>query len=169
MCSEASPKFFKARSVPFAIKGALDRELNRLEPCGILKKVTSSDWAAPIVAVPKKDGNFCICGDYKVMVNQALDANQYPQLRPDELFVTLAGEKKFSKLDLSQAYQQLVLDDESVKYMTINTHRGLYQYMRLPFGVASDPTTFQKVMDTMLQGIPHVICYLDDILVTGEN
>ncbi len=167
--SEARPKFFKARSVPFAIKGALDRELDRLESCGILKKVTSSDWVAPIVAFSKKDGNFRICRDYKVTVNQALDVDQYPLPRPDELFATLAGGKKFSKLDLSQAYQQLVLDDESVKYVTINTHRGLYQYTRLPFGVASAPAIFQKVMDTMLQGIPHVICYLDDILVTGEN
>ena len=53
--------------------------------------------------------------------------------------------------------------------MTIHTHRGLYQYNRLPFGVASAPALFQKLMDTILQGIPHVICYLDDILVTGTS
>ena len=169
MRPEARPKFFKARPVPFAIKGALDQELDRLESCGILQKVTSSDWAAPIVAVPKKDGKFRICGDYKVTVNQALDVAQYPLPKPDDLFATLAGGKRFSKLDLSQAYQQLVLDDESKQYVTINTHKGLYQYTRLPFGVASAPALFQKVMDTILQGIPHVICYIDDILVTGVN
>ena len=56
-----------------------------------------------------------------------------------------------------------------MRYATINTHRGLYQYTRLPFGVASALAIFQQVMDTILQGIPHVLCYLDDILVTGVN
>ena len=81
----------------------------------------------------------------------------------------LAGGKKFTKLDLSQAYQQLELDEDSSQYVTVNTHRGLYRFTRLPFGVASAPALFQQLMDTMLQGIPHVICYIDDILVTGVN
>ena len=102
-------------------------------------------------------------------MNQALDVDQYPLPKPDDLFATLAGGKKFSKLDLSQAYQQLVLDEQSTPYVTINTHRGLYQNTRLPFGVASAPAIFQKVMDTILQGIPQVICYIDDILVTGAD
>ena len=165
----AQPKFCKPRSIPFAIKTAIEQELDRLEDSGAIEKVTHSDWAAPIVPVPKKDGKFRICGDYKVTVNQALDVEQYPLPKPEDLFTTLAGGKKFSKLDLSQAYQQLTLDTESSKYVTINTHRGLYRYLRLPFGVASAPAIFQKVMDTILQGIPHVICYIDDILVTGAN
>ena len=64
--------FFKPRPVPFAIKDAVGKELDSLERRGILKKVNNSDWAAPIVAVPKKDGKFRICGDYKVRVNQVL-------------------------------------------------------------------------------------------------
>ena len=78
-------------------------------------------------------------------------------------------EKTFTTLDLSQAYQQIMLKAESQKYVTINTHRGLYQYVRLPFGIASAPALFQQLMNTVLEGIPHVICYIDDILVTGTN
>ena len=77
-----------------------------------------------------------MCGDYKVTVNQCLDVDQYPLPRPDDLFATLANGKTYSKLDLSQAYQQMVLDKESAKCVTINTHLGLYQCTRLPFGVA---------------------------------
>ena len=95
--------------------------------------------------------------------------DQYPLHKPDDLFATLAGGNKFSKLDLSQAYQQLKLDEQSMQYVTINTHRGLYRYNRLPFGVASAPAIFQKLMDSVLQGLPHVICYIDDILVTGSS
>ena len=167
--SGAQPKFFKPRSVPLAIKPAIDEELDRLEAEGILKKVPTSDWAAPIVTVPKKDGKFRICGDFKVTVNPVLNIEHYPLPKPQDLFASLAGGQKFSKLDLNQAYLQIPLEEESQKYVTVNTHRGLYRYTRLPFGISTAPAVFQKAMDTMLQGLSGVVCYLDDILVTGED
>ena len=102
-------------------------------------------------------------------INQALNVEQYPLPKPDELFSTLAKGKIFSKLDLSQAYLQLRLDERSMQYVTINTHKGLYSFTRLPFGVASAPAIFQRTMDKILQGLPNVICYIDDILVSGED
>ena len=93
-----------------------------MERQGILKKINNSDWATPIVAVPKKDGKFRICGDYKVTVNQVLAVDQYPLPKPDELLATLAKGKFFLKLDLSQAYLQLQLDDASIPYVSFNTH-----------------------------------------------
>ena len=166
---DSHPKFFKPRPVPFAIKAAIEEELDRLEANGSIEKVAHSTWAAPIVAVPKKNRKFRICGDYKVNVNQVLDVNQYPLPTPDQLFATLAGGTKFTTLDLSQAYMQLPLEEESKQYVTINTHRGLYRYTRMPFGIASAPAIFQRLMDTVLQGIPNVMCYIDDILVTGKD
>ena len=166
---QATPKFFRLRPVPYALKPAVEKELNRLEKSGVLEKVDHSDWAAPIVVVPKKDGKVRLCGDYKVTVNPVLDVDQYPLPRPDDLFATLAGGKFFSTLDLSHAYNQLELEEESRKFLTVNTHRGLYRYTRLPFGVASAPAMFQKTMDTILQGMDGVICYLDDTLITGNS
>ena len=104
--------------------------------------------------VPKKKGGIRLCGDYKVTINQ----DQYPLPKPSDLFASLTGGKKFTKLDLTSAYQQVPLDEASSKLVTINTHQGLYKYMRLPFGVSSAPAVFQRIMDTMLQGIPYVIC-----------
>ena len=164
----ATPKFHRPRTVPFALRGAVEQELNRLEEKGILRKVSHSDWAAPIVPVPKKDGKVRVCGDYKVTVNPSLDVDQYPLPKSEDLFATLANRKTFSKLDLSQAYQQMVLDEKSAECLTINTHLGLYQYTRLPFGVASAPAMFQRAMDMILQGIDGVICYID-ILLTGST
>ena len=69
---EATPKFFKPHPVPFAIKGAVRKELDRLEQQEIIRKVDHSEWAEPIVVVPKKDGRFHLCGDYKVTINQAV-------------------------------------------------------------------------------------------------
>ena len=134
-----------------------------MEQQGTISPVKHSQWATPIVPVPKNDEKFCICGDYKVTLNQVLLVEEYPLPTPEELFSTLAGGKIFSKLDLSQAYLQLLVEKESKKYLTINTHQRLYVYNRLPFGVASTPAIFQKLMDTMLQGIAGVTCYIDDI------
>ena len=141
----------------FAIKDAIGRELDRLEQQGIIDKVSHSEWAAPIVAVPKKDRRFLIL---------FLLVEQYPLPKQEDLFTNLAGGKVFSKLDVSQAYLQV---EKSTSYVTINTHQGLYRYTRLPFGVASAPALFQKLMDVVLQGILGVICYIDDILVSGAS
>ena len=139
---DATPKFHKPRPVPLAIRGAIGRDLDCMEQEGIVERVDHLDWAAPIVAVPKKDGSFRICGDYKVTINQALAVDQYPLPKPEDLFASLTGGKAFTKLGLSQAYHQLQLDDASSTYVTINTHQGLYRFKKLLFGVASAPAMF---------------------------
>ena len=98
-----------------------------------------------------------------------LDVDQYPLPKPEDIFAKLAGGQLFTTLDLTHAYNQLLLDEESRKFVTVNTHKGLYQYTRLPFGIASAPAVFQRVMDTVLQGIDGVACYIDDIIITGKN
>ena len=70
---------------------------------------------------------------------------------------------------MSQAYQQILLDEDSREYVTINTHKGLYRLTRLPFGVASASGIFQSKIEQVLQGIPMVVCRVDDILVSGKN
>lgn len=117
----------------------------------------------------KADGSVHICRDFKVIVNPYLDIPEYPFPTSDELFTKLNGGQQFPKLDLSQAYNDIVLDTDSRKYVTINTHQGLYRYTRLPFGIASAPAIFQQTMDAILQGLNKVGYILDDILVTGAN
>ena len=125
------PQFCRPRSVPFAIKEAVGREIDRLVENSTLQQVECSEWAAPIVPVPKKDGTIRICGDFKVTVNPYLNVDQYPLPKPSELFSCLTGVKTFTKLDLSAAYQQMALDEELSKLVTINTHKGLFRYCLL--------------------------------------
>ena len=78
----------KACSVPYALREAIERELNRLETLGVIEKVSHSDWATLIVPVPKADG---ICGNYKATVNPQLVVDQYPLPKPEDLFTVLGG------------------------------------------------------------------------------
>ena len=92
--------------------------------------------------------------------------DKYPIPCIEELFASLAGGEAFTKLDLSYAYLQIPLNVESRGLVAINTHKGLFEYTRLPFGVASAPSIFQCTMENLLQGISGVCVLLDDILIT---
>jgi len=118
--------------------------------------------------VPKKDGSIRICGDFKVSVNQVLLDNPYPLPNTEDIFATLGSGTVFSKIDLSNAYQQMELNSESQHYLTVNTHKGLYAYQRLTYGIASAPALFQSTMDQILQGMDNVRCRIDDILIRTE-
>ena len=162
------PIYMKHRSVPYAMKGRVETELRKLESNKVLVKVDRSEWATPIVVVPKTDNTVRICGDYKVTLNQAVTDEQYPLPNADDLYAELSGKKVFTKLDLSHAYAQLNLDAESKQYVTINTHMGLYAYTKLPYGIKSSPKIFQATMDKILKGL-NCLCNQDDVLIATET
>ena len=165
----SKPKFCRARTAPYVLHEAIEEDLSRLQQLGVIESVKYSDWATPIVPVPKPDGSVRICGDFKVTINPVLQIDKHPIPKPEDLLTVLAGGQKFSKLDLSQAYQQMLLEPEDRKNTTINTHLGLFQYKHLPFGIALAPAIFQTQMEKILQSIPKAVCYLDDVLITGKD
>ena len=95
---EAASKFFKPRSVPFALRDKVESELDCLCHEGVLEKVPYSEWAASVVAVPKRDGCVCLCGDYKVTINPVLNIDQHPLPKPEDIFATLSGGQHFTTL-----------------------------------------------------------------------
>ena len=167
------PKYCKARPVPYALRDRLDAELEKLEKQGVWHRVQYSRWAAPVVTVLKDPrdpmGPIRICGDYKQTVNRAAPLDGYPIPNTVDQLAMLAGGDKFTKLDLSQAYQQLELDEASRELLTISTHQGLFQPSRLQFGIHSATGIFQREMDRRLSRIPFTKARVDDILISGRN
>ncbi|PAV71140.1 hypothetical protein WR25_07338 [Diploscapter pachys] len=163
-------KFHRARPVPHALKPKVDMAIDEMVKKGIWEKVNHpKEFVTPLVIVPKTNGSVRICGDFKVTVNPYLDIDQHPLPKPDDVFHALVGGKKFSKMDLSEAYMQVEMDEKSKDYLMVNTHKGLYRYNRLPFGIASAPAIFQEIMDNVLAGMDGVMVYLDDIIITAKS
>ena len=127
----AKPIFCKACPHPYALSQKVEKELDRLEKL-----------ASPIVRVPKKDRGLPICGDLKLSVNQVLVDNPYPLPDTEDIFATLGSGTVFSKIDFSNAYQQMELNTSSQQYLTVNIHVGFFASQLLTYGIASPPALF---------------------------
>ena len=162
-------KFCKSRPVPYKLREKYNQALDKMIENNVIFPVAYSKWAAPVVPVMKPDNSIRLCGDYKLTANKAILMDSYPLPKPEDLFASLAGGTIFSKLDMSQAYLQLELDEDSKEITTINTPRGLFRFNRLCFGVSAAPGIFQRTVENVLRDIDGVCVYLDDILLRGEN
>ena len=166
---DARPVFCKARSIPHSFQEKVRAELDRLEEDGIISKVESSEWATPIVPVIKTDGSIRICGDFKVTVNPQLKSDDYPLPRIEELFTSLENGRRFCKIDLSQAYLHMEVEESDRPILTLNTPKGLFQLNRLPFGIKTAPAIWQRAMERMLHGVPGISILLDDLRIAGKD
>ena len=138
----------------------MNKEIDRLVNTGILSKVEFREWAAPTVYIRKKSTEIRVCADFSTGLNAALKDYHYPLPSPEEVFNKLNGGKVFSKSDLSEVYLQIPVEENSSKLICINTHRGLYKFDRLVFGIKVAPAIFQQVMDTMLGGFDYTLLIL---------
>ncbi|XP_055695953.1 uncharacterized protein K02A2.6-like [Lutzomyia longipalpis] len=165
----ATPIFRPKREVAFHARELVDEELQRLQATGVISPVEYSPWATPVLATRKPNGRIRICGDYSTGVNESIETHNYPIPGPDELFAKFSDTRVFSHIDLSDAYLQVPVDEESSKILTIHTTRGLFRFNRLPPGIRCAPGIFQELVETMLAGINNVIVYFDDICVATQT
>lgn len=159
------PIFIKARKIPYSFVESVEEELIKLEHEGVIEKVESAEWGSPLVPVLKENGKIRICTDYKVTINKFLKDTNYPLPRIDDIIIKLTKSRIFSKLDLSRAYNQIEMCEDSKLMLTWSTHLGNFKMNRLPFGVKPATGIFQREMDRILTGIKGVSNFLDDIVV----
>ena len=118
----------------------------------------------------KKDGSTRFCVDYR-RLNDLTVKDAYPLPRIDDSLEQLAGNKWFSTLDLCSGYWQVEVEESDRPKTAFATRRGLFQFRKMPFGLACAPETFKRLMERVLAGLQWNIClvYLDDIIVVGRN
>ena len=144
-------------------------EVDKMLEAGVIEE-SVSPWASPVVLVKKKDGTTRFCVDYR-RLNAATVKDAYPLPRVEDCLDTMAGAAWFSSLDLASGYWQLDVAEGDKEKTAFTTHRGLYQFRRMPFGLCNAPGTFERVMEIVMRGLQWRTClvYLDDIVVFSAS
>ena len=155
--------------VPAHYRQEVERQIAAMLKQGIIRE-SSSPWMAPAVFVPKKSGELRICVDYREL-NKKTVKDSYPLPLPDEVQDQLAGSAVFSTLDLQSGYWQMPVNpaDQEKTAFCPGPGMGLYEFTRMPFGLTGAPSSFQRLMDIVLRGLPFVTIYIDDILVHSTD
>ena len=157
------------RRTPFNLQGKVEKKIQELLDCDIIEEADGpTPWVNPVVIIPKPDGDIRLCIDMR-RANEAILRGRHPIPTVDELLHSMNGSKVFSKLDLKWGYHQLELSQESRHITTFVTHKGLYRYKRLLFGVSSESELCQHEISTALAGIEGVDNISDDIIVHGPD
>ena len=158
-----------ARRVPLPMLQQVKEELQRMEENEVIEAVTEpTDWCAPMVPVPRKNGKVRICVDLK-RLNEGVRRERYVLPTAEEITAKLSGATMFTSLDAASGFWQIPLHPESTKLTTFITPFGRYAFKRLPFGITSAPEIFQRKMTETLNGLEGVAIFMDDVLVYGDT
>ena len=133
-----------------------------------LAEPSQSPWASPCLLVPKQDNSFRLCTDYR-KVNQVTVRDSYPLPLIEDLLDNVGNAKFISTMDLTKGYYQIPLTDRAKTISAFITPFGLYQYTVLPFGMTNAPSTFQRVINTVIRDLPGTWAYLDDVVVVADD
>lgn len=146
-----------------------DAEVEKMRQLGVIR-VSRSPWASGVVLVPKKDGTTRFCVDYRKL-NNVTEKDRHPLPLIQSYLAALEGAVYFSKLDAASGYWQIPLDEEAIPKTAFVCHKGLFEFVVMPFGLCNAPSTYQRAMQELLAGLIWQKClvFVDDVLVFGRS
>ena len=168
MKKDVKPVTQRVRRLPFGLRDKVDKKRDELLKEDTIEEVPSgpTEWVSSLVVVSKLDGAIRVCADMR-RANEAIERERHPIPTIEEVLHDLNGSTVFSKLDLKWGFHQVELETESRRVTTFITHRGLFQYKRLMFGITSAPEKYQKIVKDVLIGCKGVANIADDLIIHG--
>ena len=165
--TEGPPVQARARRLPSDKLVIAKEEFRKMEDMGIIRR-SDSPWSSPLHMVPKNSGGWRPCGDYR-RLNDVTTADRYPVPHIQDFASQLAGASIISKIDLVRGYHQIPVAADDVIKTAVITPFGLFDFLRTLFGLKNAAQAFQRLMDTVCNGLDFVFVYLDDILVSSTS
>ena len=165
--TEGHPVFAKARRLNSEKLAIAKSEFAEMEKLGIIR-LSKSPWASPLHVAPKPSGGWRPCGDYR-RLNKATVDDRYPLPHIQDFNSNLSGARIFSKVDLMRGYHQIPMARESIPKTAVITPFGLFEFLCMPFGLKNAAQAFQRLMDSVLRGLPFAFVYVDDILIASKS
>ena len=167
---EVKPVAQQVRTLPFGLRDKVDLKLDDLLSKYIIEEVpdTPTSWISPLVVAQKPDGDIRVCVDMR-RANEAIIRERHPIPTIEEVLYDLNGSTVFSKLDLKWGFHQVELQEESIEITSFVTHRGLYRYKRLMFGISSAPEKYQRIISDVIRRCKGVANKADDLIVHGKD
>lgn len=165
-----NPVALPIRRLAHTLRPIVKDQIDSMLANGIIRE-SCSPWSAPVVMTPKKaPGEWRFCVDYRWLNKQTIP-DKYPIPRLDDALAGLYGSRFFTTLDLFAGYHQIMVKSEHQKKTAFICEFGLYEYIRLPFGLTNGPATFQRHLNHVLRSVLYkfVLCYLDDLIIFSRT